>query len=129
MLFLISTPLVALNNWSYMSCDGRDTTGQYIYLFAYSDSATVNINGSILQIVGRTRNGEGVVTETFIATSGVVVYDSIVPTSNNTLNIYQFNAVTEALLARASLYCRFSGNNLSTLSVSKQKIFEKIDQK
>jgi hypothetical protein len=125
-LFMLSASAMALNNWSYMSCNGTDTTGKNIYLTAYSDSSTVNINGNSLKVVGKTRNGQGVVTESFIATNGVVVYDSIVPTSNTNLSLYQFNAVTESLLAQASLSCGFNGNNTSKLTVIEQSIFKTL---
>lgn len=117
---------MALNNWSYMSCSGADTTGKPVFLTGYSDSDIVTINGDSLRIVGKTRNGKGVVTETFVAINGMLIYDSIVPTSSVSLDIFQFNAVTNALLAQASLSCGFRGNNSLKFKVIEQNIFNSI---
>lgn len=105
-LFLVGVS-TTVNAASYMYCNGTDTAGQNVYLIAYSNSSVVNINGDILSIVGLTRNGQGVVTENFISVSGVLVYDSIVPINDDSLTIYQFNAVTNKLLAQAWLVCSF----------------------
>jgi hypothetical protein len=117
-LFLItSTTTMAASNASYMKCTGTDTAGQSVYLITYPNSSTVNINGDMLNIVGKTRNGQGVVTQNFLSVYGVLVYDSLVPVNNNSLTIYQFNAVTETLLAQAWLTCNFYGNAASKASV------------
>ena len=100
LLLITTTPALALNNWTYMACSGADTYGYPVNLTAYSDSLLVTINGDRLRIVGKTINGQGIVTENFVSVSGMVVYDSIVPYSNTNLNIYQFNAVTQNLLAK-----------------------------
>jgi len=106
-----------------MSCEGRNIAGRYVYLTSCAGESVVNINGDVLRIVGKTRDGQGVVTENFRTTNGYLVYDSLVPTSNTTLNIYQFNAVTEALLDRAALYCSFIGNHIANAKVSESSIF------
>ena len=106
-------------------CNGYDATGYAIYFIGSSDSNTVNINGDILRVVGKTRDGTGVVTETFIATNGVLVYDSLVPVTSNTLSIYQFNAITNKLLAFASLNCKFSGIS-KTASLFDHKSFSAL---
>lgn len=118
----------ALNTWSNMSCTGYDTTGGYVYLTASSSSSYVNINGDNFLIVGKTKNGQGVVTEKFINARGFLVYDSIVPTSNTSLNLYQFNAVTQALLAQASLSCLISANSPSMFKVVEQSVFKAIEK-
>lgn len=126
LLLITSTPVSALNNWSYMSCRGADTLGNPVTLTANSDSSYVTINGDSLRIVGKTANGQGVVTENFIAVNGMVIYDSIVPYSNTNLYIYQFNAVTQALLAKADLSCLFYGNSTSKQNVMNQPIFKSL---
>jgi len=125
-LLMISSPVMALNTTSAVECNGADTTGQHIYFAASSGSSIVNINGSFLRVVGKTRDGKGVVTENFITVNGTLVYDSIVPISSNSLNIYQNNAVTERLLAQANLICRFIGNNSSKPQLTEQSIFSQI---
>lgn len=127
LLLLISAPALALNKWNYMVCTGADNAGFPVTLTAYSDSDTVTINGDNLRIVGKTLNGQGVVTENFITTTGVLVYDSLVPFSNTALNAYQFNAVTQNLLAKATLYCKFYGNSESKSKVIAQEIFRLIN--
>jgi hypothetical protein len=102
-----------LSSAGYMRCQGIDSAGNNVYLIANLDSSVVNINGDILRVIGKTRNGQGVVTEKFLNVFGVFVYDSIVPVSSNGLTIYQFNAVTEALLAQAMLSCSFSNTATS----------------
>jgi hypothetical protein len=124
LLSIISLSANALNSWSVMSCSGADTAGKSVYLTASSDSSTVTINGDVLRIMGKTRNNLGVYTESFIATSGIVVYDSLVPITNTSIGIYQFNAVTEALLAKAALNCTFSGNG--DLRVADQQVFNAL---
>ena len=96
---------------SYMRCNGTDTAGNSVYLITYSNSSVVNINGDMLSIVGKSNNGQGVVTQNFLSVFGVLVYDSLVPVNNTTLTIYQFNAVTQALLAQAWLNCNFYGSS------------------
>jgi len=105
----------AMATGSYMKCTGVDSAGNSVYLTADSNSSIVNINGDALQIVGKTRNGQGVVTQKFISVYGTLVYDSLVPVTNTNLNIYQFNAVTEALLAQAWLTCQFGDTASSKL--------------
>ena len=126
MLLTVSFSAMAFNNWSSMSCRGIDSAGRSVYLSARSDSDFVTINGDNLRIVGKTVNGRGVVTERFVSVVGTFVYDSIVPVTNTSLTIYQFNAVTQALLATASLNCGFSGNEKSEFQVSNQKIFSSL---
>ena len=111
MLFIMCNSAMA---WSSMRCTGTDTTGQSMYLLASASSSTVNINGDSLAIIGTTNNGQGLVTKNFISVYGVLVYDSIVPVSSNVLTIYQFNAVTQALLAQAWLTCQFYGITAAT---------------
>lgn len=125
-LFIISTSSFALNHWSTLTCNGFDTAGNSVYLVAQSDSPYVNINGDILRIVGKTRNGLGVVTEDFIGVNGVLMYDSIVPTSYRAISIYQFNSITEVLMARADLVCTIYSNSKSNPSVFEQNIFKNI---
>lgn len=126
LLLITSTPALALNNWNYMSCNGSDGLGYPVSLTTYSNSSLVTINGDRLQIVGKTVNGQGLVTQNFITVNGTLVYDSIVPYSNTNLNIFQFNAVTQKLLARADLSCRFYGNNVAKLGVMDQQIFKSL---
>jgi hypothetical protein len=124
-LLLISTSSAfAINNWNYMACYGADTRGNPVSLTVYSDSPIVTINGDRLMIVGKTVNGKGLVTENFIAVNGMAVYDSIVPYSATNLNIFQFNAVTQQLLATADLSCRFYGN--AKLGMMDQQIFKPL---
>ena len=114
-------------NATYVKCSGSDTTGKSVYLITYPNSSTVNINGDMLNIVGTTRNGQGVVTQNFLSVYGILVYDSIVPVNSNSLTIYQFNAVTQALLAQAWLTCTFYNyNNVSTPNVIDHQIFNSI---
>jgi hypothetical protein len=48
------------------------------------------------------------------------------PVTNTRLDIYQFNAVTQALLASAILSCGFSGNDKSEFQVRNQKLFSSL---
>ncbi len=112
-LLLTGGSAIAANTASYMRCNGTDTTGQSMYLIVYPNSTDVNINGDVLSIAGPTRNGAGVVTQNFISVYGVLVYDSIIPVNYNTLTIYQFNAVTQAILAQAWLTCNVYGGAMS----------------
>ena len=114
------------NSANYMKCNGTDTAGNSVYLISYQNSSTVNINGDILNIVGPTRNGQGVVTQNFLSVYGVLVYDSIVPVNNTNLTIYQFNAVTQALLAQAWLTCNFYGNTVTTPKITDYPFFNSI---
>lgn len=109
-----------------MKCNGTDTAGNSVYLIGDSNSQAVNINGDILTIVGKTRNNQGVVTQNFITVSGVLVYDSLVPVNNTNLTIYQFNAVTQALLAQVFMSCNFYGNFVVTPSVMDNQMFDSI---
>lgn len=121
LLLIVGTSALAANTSAvYMKCNGVDTAGKRVYLISYPYSSTVNINGDILNIVGTTRNGKGVVTEDFVNVFGVLVYDSLVPINDYLLNIYQFNAVTNALLAQARLTCNFYGYAANT----KKSIFD-----
>lgn len=104
-----------------MKCNGMDN-----YLIADLDSQYININGDILTIVGKTRNNQGVVTQNFLNVYGVLVYDSIVPVNNTSLMIYQFNAVTQVLLAQAFLSCNYYGVNASTPNVIDHPMFHSI---
>lgn len=117
LIALASTSALAKAQWTYIVCNGYDSAGKPASLTAYSDSNYVTINGDLLKITGKTRDGRGVVTEEFTTTSGKRVYDSIVPYSNTGLNLYQFNAITDALLARADLECKFYGAKGSKHSV------------
>lgn len=90
---------------STLRCTGLDGKGNHVRLVANEDSDYVIINGYSYKLVGYTRDGRGVVTENFINVSGKLVYDSIVPQGYMTLGIYQFNAVTQRLLAKAILSC------------------------
>lgn len=116
-LLFTSISTMAANTASYMKCNGTDTAGQSVYLITYPNSSIVNINGDMLNIVGKTRNGQGVVTQNFLSVYGVLVYDSLVPVNNNSLTLYQFNVVTEALLAQAWLTCDFYGSTAPKASV------------
>ncbi len=109
-----------------VKCTGTDSAGYSIYFIGDSNSLTVNINGDILSIVGKTRNNQGVVTQQFINVFGTLVYDSIVPINNNSLTLYQFNAVTQALLAQAWLSCSFYGANASTANIINHPMFNSI---
>ena len=111
---------------TYLKCNGIDGAGNSVYLITYPNSSVVNINGDLLNIVGKTRNGQGVVTQHFLSVYGVLVYDSLVPVNDNILGIYQFNAVTEKLLAQAFLSCTFYGNAALTTKLIDQKMFSSI---
>lgn len=111
---------------SYMKCNGVDGAGNSVYLISYPNSSIVNINGDMLNIVGKTRNGLGVYTQNFVNILGVLVYDSLVPVNNNILGIYQFNAITENLLAQAFLSCTFYGNAAATTKLVDQNMFSSI---
>lgn len=99
-------------------CNGVDGFGNSIYLIMDSNLPTVNINGDILRVVGKTRNNQGVMTEQFINVYGTYVYDSLVPVNLTMLSIYQFNAVTQSLLGQALLNCQASGNMHTSLAAS-----------
>lgn len=114
---------IAANKWDHVICKGTDTTGRAVTFAAYYGSTIVNINGDNLRIVGKTRDNSGVVTENFISTSGTLVYDSIVPVTDYSINIYQFNAVTERLLAKAYLTCTFFGSDKLQARISDHVIF------
>ena len=111
---------------SYVKCSGTDTAGNSVYLITYPNSSIVNINGDMLSVVGKTNNGQGVVTQNFLSVYGVLVYDALVPINNNSLTIYQFNAVTQALLAQAWLSCNFYGNSVSAPNIMDYQLFNSI---
>lgn len=117
---------------TFIRCDGIDNAGNSVYAFIYPDSDIVNINGDRLNIVGQTRNGQGVVTQNFINTYGTLVYDSLVPVTQMSLSIYQFNAVTQTLLAQAFLSCKYVGkqmdSNEKTINLTDHPIFKLISK-
>lgn len=126
LLFIASASAMAVNSASYMRCSGTDTAGHSVYLITYPNSPIININGDMLKIVGPTRNGQGVVTQDFISVYGMLVYDAIIPVTNNSLTIYQFNAVTQVLLAQAWLTCNFFDNQVTTSNVIDYPLFDVI---
>lgn len=126
LLSIVSATAIAANNWSSMTCTGVDGAGKTITLTAQSDSPSITLNGLSLRILGKTKNGLGLFTENYVTVLGTIVYISLMPTSNTTLDIYQFNAVTEALLARVSLACTFSGNVNPT--VATQPMFKLLQK-
>lgn len=110
----------------HIKCNGSDTAGNSIYLIAYENATTVNINGDILNIIGKTNNGQGVVTQNFLSVAGILVYNSIVPINNSSLTIYQFNAVNQRLLAQAWLSCSFYGYTSSAPKLIDHQAFSSI---
>lgn len=97
--------LVAFSNVyaaTYYNCNGG----------GMSVSGDVNgniwINGQHHIASGKTVDGRGIVTENYVNTSGVLVYASLYPISNNSLKISLFNAVTNYLITSAYTTCTFS---------------------
>jgi len=107
-------------------CTGADRTGKSVTLTMYENVPTVNINGDMLNVVGPTRDGQGVVTQNFVTTTGAVVYDSIWPTSNTSVLLTQFNAVSQLLLAQANLSCVYSGFSGASPNLIDHPIFKSI---
>lgn len=66
------------------------------------------INGQYHMVSGKTVDGQGVVTENYLNTSGILVYASLYPISTNTLKISLFNAVTNNLITSTYTTCTFS---------------------
>lgn len=110
---------------SYMNCNGMDNTGHRVTLFGDIAHDIININGSSLKIVGLTKNGQGVVTEKYISNYGIWAYVSLIPVGNNAIMLYQFNAVTEALLATAYLSCSFTSGSGNVLDYPVFKLIKK----
>jgi len=105
---------------SSASCSGSDGYGNAVFVYLDFQSPVVTINGLTLRLVGPTRSGQGVVTENFINRYGILSYDSLNALGPNALGVYQFNAVTNALLASAVLNC----NLYAVHNIKEMKIFK-----
>ena len=86
-----------------LNCTGQDNHGNIIHI-SHDESHgslknTVTIDGQIIKIIGKTKNGLGIVTENFINAYGDTVYDALVPLDYNQLNVYQIYTIegTEGL--------------------------------
>jgi hypothetical protein len=56
-----------------MICIGMDGSGQTLHVIMDVDTGTLNINGTILQIIGGSKDGAKVWTKNYISDLGVVV--------------------------------------------------------
>jgi len=102
-LLMVSVPAMA----NSVNCVGMDNAGQKVTISANSDSADIKINGFKHTIVGKTKSQQGFVTETYLNGDGVLIYDSLLPL-DTTMMIFQFDAVSQELMATANLNCEIS---------------------
>jgi len=114
---------------NYAICTGVDGGGRYHSVTIYNHDQFIDRDGQRYQISGPTRNGQGVVTQTFVATNGILMYDSYVPAGTNKLSFYQFNAVTEQLLGYSLLSCNFYGIKSANTSIFTSEVFSILNSK
>lgn len=122
-LFLIQYKSYAFTN--YLECTGFDGLGQKVNANIYCSQGckkvTAYINGDKFTAVGETKDSQGFVTKKFVTTQGVYVYDSVVFSKKKlSLNIYQFNAATNALVAKAPLSCHIVNDSANHNIESRQ---------
>lgn len=96
-LITMSSSIAAQDSHYTLNCVGFDNNSNRIDISHDEDSLknTVNINGKIIKIIGKTKNGLGIVTENFINSYGDTVYVALVPFDHERINMYQIYTTSE----------------------------------
>jgi hypothetical protein len=90
-LITMSSSIAAQDLHYTLNCVGFDNNSNRIDISHDEDSLknTVNIDGKLIKIIGKTKNGLGIVTENFINAYGDTVYVALVPFDYERINMYQ----------------------------------------
>lgn len=98
----ISTAVVAQT----FTCVGMDPTGKKINVIYDEDTATINVNGTILKIQAATNAHNGVATEDYELDNGKKAYVSLVVEDKDKIVVRQMDSKTDDELSKVDLACK-----------------------
>lgn len=107
LIFLVFQ-LTTLSYAAGLTCVGMDGSGQTLHLIFDVNTATININGKILEINGGSKDGKKMWTKNYISDQGIlakVILTHKKPGDDNS-TLEQVNAITNDVIARAPLACK-----------------------
>ena len=110
-VFLVSILAFSISALSYSAgliCVGKYGSGQLLHVIFDVDSATININGKILEIENGSKDMKEIWTKNFLSDLGVLSKIVLIlesPKDDNPI-LNQINSVTHELISKASLSCK-----------------------